>query len=217
MLRLNGRWGFILAHPDDETFMAGALIRRLADSDGRPVLLVATRGEAGFRNGDYADVGPQRLAAIRDAEMAEAGRVLGLTEIEQLGYPDGKLNEADAGRLAGQIAAFADRHGVTTLVTFPPDGGNGHPDHIAISMATTMAFNSGKIAGAKLLLYAMSDAMAAGRRPDLRQETTSRWPVKAAALRAHDSQKYAIGRYFGSLDTVRPERMYENFVVGGER
>ena len=38
---------FIYAHPDDETFLSGCLIRQLADQGDNPILLLATRGEAG--------------------------------------------------------------------------------------------------------------------------------------------------------------------------
>ncbi|WP_239616718.1 PIG-L deacetylase family protein [Cohnella mopanensis] len=210
-----GRSAFIYAHPDDETFMSGCLIRQLADESLKPVLLLATRGDAGYKNGDYADASREELAAIRDGEMEEAAAILGLDALQQLGYPDGKLNEIDTTRLASQIAEFANTYAVESLFTFPPDGGNGHPDHVAISRATTLAFESGLCRSVRRLYYSLSPAMALeGRTPDLTLEVAKQWKVKAAALRAHDSQKYAIERYFGNLgEEVQMSRRYEQFVV----
>ncbi|MCD9021770.1 PIG-L deacetylase family protein [Cohnella silvisoli] len=81
----NGRVGFIYAHPDDETFLSGCLIRQLADEGGKPVLLLATRGDAGFKNGDYSHVTREELGGIRDEEIAAASSLLGLDAVEQLG------------------------------------------------------------------------------------------------------------------------------------
>jgi LmbE family N-acetylglucosaminyl deacetylase len=210
----NGRSAFIYAHPDDETFMSGCLIRQLADEGRKPVLLVATRGDAGNKNGDYAHSSREELAVIRDGEMAEAASILGLDTVEQLGHPDGKLNQVEANRLASQIVNFANAHAAESLFTFPPDGGNGHPDHIAISLATTLAFQSGECNTVRSLYYSMSPAwVSEGRKPDLTVDVAKQWPAKAAALQAHDSQKYAIRRYFGTLgEEAQEDRRFEDFV-----
>ncbi|MNG28330.1 hypothetical protein D3C84_1135790 [compost metagenome] len=40
------------------------------------------------------------------------------------------------------------------------------------------------------------------------------WPIKAAALKAHDTQHVTIGRYFGNLVDFPEERRWEAFVLG---
>jgi LmbE family N-acetylglucosaminyl deacetylase len=211
-----GRSAFIYAHPDDETFMSGCLIRQLANDGAKPVLLLATSGDAGYKNGDYDYSTREELAIIRDEEMVEAAAILGLDAVEQLGYPDGRLKEADMKMLASQIVDFANLHSAMTLITFPPDGMNGHPDHVAISLATTMAYQSGKCSTVRSLYYSLSAAMAdEGIKSDLSVDTRKHWKVKAAALRAHDSQKYAIAKYFGELGDEMPAatRNKEEFVI----
>ncbi|UVI28910.1 PIG-L deacetylase family protein [Paenibacillus spongiae] len=217
--QLNGiKAGFIYAHPDDETFMSAAVIRRLADSGGDPVLLVATRGDAGFKNGDYAHATREELGAIRDHEMAEAAQVLGLSVVEQLGYPDGKLGEADDRELISRIEAFLQKHEVEVVFTFPLDGGNGHPDHVAISRAATAAVTGLKCPTVHTMYYGyFNKAEGGGQAPELIVETAPYWDAKAAALRAHDSQKYSINHHFGSLDQPREDRKYEMFVTGWKR
>ncbi|MCQ6559471.1 PIG-L deacetylase family protein [Paenibacillus mendelii] len=212
--QLNGlKAGFVYAHPDDETFMSAAVIRQIADTGGNPVLLVATRGDAGFKNGDYTNASREELGVIREQEMAEAAQVLGLTVVEHLGYPDGKLGEADDRELVLQIEVFLQKHEVEAVFTFPLDGGNGHPDHIAISHAATAAVRGGKCPSVRALYYGYFNKGGELQEPELIVETAPYWPFKAAALRAHDSQKHSINRHFGSLDQPREDRRYEMFVA----
>lgn len=58
-----------------------------------------------------------------------------------LGYPDGALQEYPSS-LDAEVREILRQFDPDTVVTFGPDGGYGHPDHIAISEATTEAFKS---------------------------------------------------------------------------
>ncbi len=78
------RYGFIYAHPDDETFLSACIIRKLADQGENPVLLLATRGEAG-RQGLERATDRSELAKLREKEMDEAAKVLGLISRGALG------------------------------------------------------------------------------------------------------------------------------------
>lgn len=211
-VQLPARCGFIYAHPDDETFLSGALIRRLADEGGEPVLLLATRGDAGRKNGDYAHLSNEELGALREREMERAASVLGLAAVEQLGYPDGRLKEADEREAVEAIVRFVNKHRLEAVFTFPEDGGNGHPDHVAISRLATVAVRTGRCPTVRALYYAAPDASSA----PIRIDAQPYWPVKAEALRAHESQKYAIARYFGPLDACPPNRRFECFVPAWE-
>lgn len=53
----------VWAHPDDETYLSGALCAMLRDAGQRVVCVTATRGEAGGPVGD--DETRARLAALR--------------------------------------------------------------------------------------------------------------------------------------------------------
>lgn len=209
---------FIFAHPDDESFLSASLIRQLADRGEASALLLATRGDAGHKNGAYAHLSRQELGALRDAEMARAAEALGLREVRQLGHPDGGLNAVEEEPFVAQVAAFIDEVQARTVVTFPPDGGNRHPDHMAISRIATAAVRGGSCPTVEQLYYVWSDSLAeAGFAPTLRLDTAESWSVKADALRAHESQRLAIERYFGSLEQVPELRRYETFALVWER
>ncbi|GLI10500.1 GlcNAc-PI de-N-acetylase [Paenibacillus tyrfis] len=210
--------GFLYAHPDDETFLSACLIRQLADEGHAPVLLLATKGEAGQKNGYAAQATKEELAVIRVKEMEKAAAVLGIAEVEHLGFPDGKLDTVDETLFLDAVIGFINKHRLRIVVTFPEDGGNFHPDHMAISRFATAAVLSGRCPSVQKLYYIRSKTLTEqGYEPTLVIDTEQAWSVKAEALRAHTSQLLAIERYFGNLDVFPENRRYESFVLNWER
>jgi LmbE family N-acetylglucosaminyl deacetylase len=65
--------------------------------------------------------------------------VLGIREVCVLSYPDGALDQVEAGMAIRTIACHIRRVRPHVVVTFGPDGAYGHPDHIAVSQFTTAA------------------------------------------------------------------------------
>ncbi len=52
---------------------------------------------------------------------------------------DGTLSSVDAEVLTGRVVKIIRSFRPDVVITFGPDGGYGHPDHMAISAATTAA------------------------------------------------------------------------------
>ena len=128
----------VFAHPDDETFCAGGTFARYA-KDGAEVMVVsATRGQAGqIRD---ARVGTRRtIAAVREGELRLACERLGVEQVRCWEYLDGGLAEAEFTGLVGQVVQLIREFRPQAVVTFGPDGGYGHPDHVTISAATAAA------------------------------------------------------------------------------
>ena len=128
----------VLAHPDDESLGFGGTLARYAAEGVQTFLLTATRGENGRLGSERASF-PSRLGQLREAELLAASRVLGLSDVRILGYPDGGLDGVDSAQAILQIADHIRRIRPDVVVTFAPDGAYGHPDHIAISQLTTSA------------------------------------------------------------------------------
>ncbi|CAH8244005.1 PIG-L family deacetylase [Paenibacillus melissococcoides] len=202
--------GFIYAHPDDETFGCACLIRSLADQGVSAALLTATSGEAG-KTGRLGPMSREELAARRERELAAAGAIMGLADIELLRYPDGQLSSVPRSEVVAKIAAFLNRHRIEVVVTFPEDGISGHPDHIAIHHAVNEAVWSGSCPHVQKLYYNMPLTVPEAEADSvIRLEVAPYWEMKAAALRAHESQILSIERVFGDLQTVpADERMRE--------
>jgi len=133
----------VLAHPDDESLGLGGLLAGCAAEGVETHLVTATRGEAGrYRGqppGSEAHPGTERLGRIRESELRAAAAVLGIRGVSLLDYPDSRLDEADPREAVRRIATQVRRLRPQVVVTFPPDGAYGHPDHVAISQLTTAA------------------------------------------------------------------------------
>jgi LmbE family N-acetylglucosaminyl deacetylase len=129
----------VLAHPDDESLGVGGTVAKYAREGVETYLVTATRGERG-RFGDAIErPGPDVVGRTREQELRAAARVLGIREVQFLGYIDGDLDRADPFEAAGRIVGHIRRICPQVIVTFGPEGAYGHPDHIAISQLTTAA------------------------------------------------------------------------------
>jgi LmbE family N-acetylglucosaminyl deacetylase len=113
----------------------------------RVVCVTATRGEQGSTDPTRWPNGPE-LAAVRTRELAACLDVIGVTEHVWLDYPDGGCAEVHPAEAIGRIADIADDVRPDAVLTFGPDGGTYHPDHIAVSGWTTEAVRG---TGASLL------------------------------------------------------------------
>ena len=128
----------VLAHPDDESMGNGTLIVRFADAGWDVHLVCATRGGMGW-NGRPAGARFEELPEIRSRELAQAAEVLGLASVELWDYPDGGVPQQDQDEIAARIRGAVDRLGPDVVVGWGPDGGYGHPDHIAVGACTDAA------------------------------------------------------------------------------
>jgi LmbE family N-acetylglucosaminyl deacetylase len=129
----------VLAHPDDESLGTGGALATYAAEGVATFLVTATRGERGRYGDVHPSPGPEVVGAAREAELLAAARELGLKEVSLLGYPDGALDTVDAAEAIAKIAGHLRRIKPHVVVSFGPDGGYGHPDHIAISQLTAAA------------------------------------------------------------------------------
>jgi len=129
----------VFAHPDDESMGMGGTLAKYSAGGVETYLVCASRGERGWFGPEEQNPGLERLGQLREKELACAGEVLGLKEIHYLGYVDGEVDQADAPEAIGKIAAHIRRIKPQVVVTFPPDGNYGHPDHIAVGQFTSAA------------------------------------------------------------------------------
>jgi LmbE family N-acetylglucosaminyl deacetylase len=137
----------VLAHPDDESLGMGGTLARYAAEGIETYLVTATRGERGRFGEAVERPGPEVVGAVREAELRAAARVLGVREVELLGYMDGDLDRADPAEAVERIANSIRRIRPHVVLTFGPEGAYGHPDHIAICQFATAACVSAAFAG----------------------------------------------------------------------
>ncbi|MEX0895310.1 MAG: PIG-L family deacetylase [Patescibacteria group bacterium] len=154
---------FVFAHPDDETVACAATIQQLVQSGAEVALCLVTDGGAG-------EVMPKArktlnklgsISALRKQEMTAAQQHLGISQIIELGYPDGSLNnQAVWGKLTSKVTEIIDEFKPDVVITFDHTGWYFHLDHVGTSIATTIAFHQATAKPKALLLshfYVKSD------------------------------------------------------------
>jgi len=153
------------AHPDDESIWTGGVTLRAHAEGHRVVLVTATRGEEGIRDGDAEE----RPADVRSRELRRACRVLGVDRHAFLGYrdsgmrgPEGAPRPAFAAaplvEAAQRLAAVIEEERPEVVVTYGRDGTYGHPDHCRAHHVTLTAIDLLRPAGwwpRKLYLHAV--------------------------------------------------------------
>jgi LmbE family N-acetylglucosaminyl deacetylase len=128
----------VFAHPDDEVFCAGGTMAKWAAEGADVVVVCATRGEAGQIR-DATTAVRRTLGQVREAELREACARLGVAQVVVLNYHDGTLQNLELEELAAAIEAVLIEVEPDVVITFGEDGAYGHPDHIAVGAATTLA------------------------------------------------------------------------------
>ncbi|MER5897437.1 N-acetyl-1-D-myo-inositol-2-amino-2-deoxy-alpha-D-glucopyranoside deacetylase [Streptomyces sp. NPDC001876] len=138
------------AHPDDESINNGATMARYAAEGAHVTLVTCTLGEEGeVIPPDLAHLAADRddtLGAHRVGELAAAMKELGVTDHRFLGGPGrfrdsgmmgteqnhrpGAFWDADPDDAAAHLVEVIRSVRPQVLVTYDPDGGYGHPDHI---------------------------------------------------------------------------------------
>lgn len=141
------------AHPDDESSKGAATSARYVDEGAAVVLVTCTDGSAGeLLNPKVPEVDPGEMPAVREAELAAAVAAIGFTRTHHLGEVDSGWHEeleavpdqecfwhAPIDRPAGRLAGIIREERPQVVVTYPPDGGYPHPDHIRTHDVTVRA------------------------------------------------------------------------------
>jgi LmbE family N-acetylglucosaminyl deacetylase len=126
----------ILAHPGDEAWALGAVLARYVFEGARVHLLCATRGEAGRFGSSREAFPPAVLGRVRERELDAAARILGLHDVDILGYPDGGVASVDPFRVQMDLAARIRRARPHVVITWGPEGPAGDADRTAVGEAT---------------------------------------------------------------------------------
>jgi LmbE family N-acetylglucosaminyl deacetylase len=143
------------AHPDDEASSTGGVLARYASEGVRTVLVVCTNGELGDSSeGDKPDQAGHDGAAVaemRRKELAQSCELLGVSDLEMLGYHDSGMMgwpQNDAPNAfwntpveegAARLALLFEHYRPQVVVTYDANGFYGHPDHIQAHRITVAA------------------------------------------------------------------------------
>ena len=143
----------IVPHPDDEVFGCGGLFSKMAAHGKRVATLTLTRGGAGRTLGLCRQ---SDLPALREAELRASLRELGVEEVHVWDYPDfvpdgergmdhrDGLQAVPAEKIIAEMVTLLESLRPRVLLTFPPNGSNGHPDHVVTHELVTAALKAAR-------------------------------------------------------------------------
>ena len=123
----------VVAHPDDMEYGAAAAVARWTGQGKHTSYLLVSDGEAGISTMPPDEVGP-----LRREEQIASCRVVGVDDVEFLGWSDGAIVEGLD--LRADLAAAIRRHRpeVVLSINFRDSWGGpswNHPDHRAVGRA----------------------------------------------------------------------------------
>jgi LmbE family N-acetylglucosaminyl deacetylase len=145
------------AHPDDEATGTGGVLARYAAEGIRTVLVTCTDGACGDGPGGVkpGEPGhdPAAVVAVRRTELEASCKVLGVSDLEMLGYADSGMmgwpeNDAPGSfwrtpvpEAAARLAELMRTYQPDVVVTYDENGFYGHPDHIQANRITMAALD----------------------------------------------------------------------------
>ncbi len=195
----------VVAHPDDMEFGASAAVARWTSQGKDIAYCLVTSGEAGIDA-----LPPDECRGVREAEQRHSCAIVGVTDVEFLGLPDGILEYGVPLRrsIAGAVRRF--RPEIVITNNFHPSWGAvalNQADHIATGRATLDAvrdagnrwvFNEQLVEGVEPW-GGVTQVWAAGS-PLAKHgvDTTEHFAAGVESLRAH--QAYIDGLGWESFD-----------------
>jgi len=120
---------YIFPHPDDESFGPAAVMHSQLKNGHEVYLLTLTRGGA-TRERHRLGLSVEEMGKVRYKEMLAVEKILNLTEMTVLDYPDSGLKELDPRILEREIKSHVERIRPDIVVTYAVHGISGFHDHL---------------------------------------------------------------------------------------
>lgn len=141
---------YVFPHPDDESFGPAAGMHAQLRQGHEVYLLTLTRGGA-TRQRFVLGVDVRQMGEIRYKEMLEVEKILGLSGMTVLDFPDSELKEVDPRILEKAVAGHMKKIRPNVVVTYPVHGISGFHDHLITHAVVKRAYLDLKDSGAEYL------------------------------------------------------------------
>lgn len=160
----------IVPHPDDEVFGCGGLFVKMAAAGRKVATLTLTKGGAGLT---LELCSREEIEVFREVELRASLNTLGVKDIFIWDYPDyvpddkrgmdlrPGLSGIDQTEIVTRIVSLLERLEPKTILTFPPNGANGHPDHVMTNKFVLAAIEKAKHKVEKLYYFSSSEPYSA--------------------------------------------------------
>ncbi|RJP75249.1 MAG: PIG-L family deacetylase [Candidatus Zixiibacteriota bacterium] len=130
---------YIFPHPDDESFGPGAALAAQRRQGHQVHLLTLTKGGATRQRHKFG-YSIEQMGEIRAREMQDVARVLDLSGMTILDFPDSGLKEVDPRELEDAVRAEILRVRPQVIATYPVHGISGFHDHLVAHAVVKRVF-----------------------------------------------------------------------------
>ncbi|WP_088187005.1 bacillithiol biosynthesis deacetylase BshB2 [Desulfosporosinus sp. FKA] len=183
----------VFPHPDDETFGCGGTLALFAKS-GIPITYICgTLGQMGRNMGNPFFANRETLPKIREAELEEACKAIGIQHLIKLGLRDKTIEFEDPEPIVTRIEQILREVQPSLVLTHYP-GYAVHPDHNALGELTIKAVSHLSTQD-RPTIYAHAFARNCQDvigPPDIVNDISAVADVKYAAILAHRSQSQVM-------------------------
>jgi len=185
----------IAAHPDDEVLGCGGTIARLA-REGRSVhvLLLADGVSSRTESPEKIDT---NCLEVRNNAAKRSGKILGCASIEQLFFPDNRMDSLHLLDIVKEIEKFINKHQPSVVITH--HGGDVNVDHRIVHEAVIVACRPQPGFSVRELLFFEVPSSTEWRPPSSCQMFNPNWFVDISATL--DLKLQALQEY---QDELRP-------------
>jgi LmbE family N-acetylglucosaminyl deacetylase len=143
------------AHPDDESSSTGGVLATCSDQGVRTVVVTCTNGEfgdapGGIKPGQHGH-DAQAVRDLRLSELSKACDILGVADLEILGYHDSGMPDWDykdreeafcnvpLDEVVTRVAGLIEKYHPQVVIGYDADGLYQHPDHVHAARAAAAA------------------------------------------------------------------------------
>ncbi len=141
---------YIFPHPDDESFGPAAAIHSQVERGHRVHLLTLTKGGA-TKQRHKLGLTVEEMGEVRYGEMLDVEKILELTGMTVLDFPDSGLKKIDPQLLEKAVREHIETLKPDIVVTYPVHGISGFHDHLVTHAVVRRVFHELSDKGADYL------------------------------------------------------------------
>lgn len=179
----------IAAHPDDEVLGCGGTIAKLSQSGHEVHVLLLADGET-----SRSDQVKNQQIKQRFSEAQLACKIMGCTSLEQMGFPDNRLDSLDLLNVVKVVENFITLHNPSSVLTH--HAGDVNIDHRVVHEAVVVACRQLPLSTLRELLFFQVPSSTEWRPPCSLAPFTPNWfvditstiAVKLEALKVYENE-----------------------------
>ena len=130
---------YIFPHPDDESFGPAAVIHKQVKQGHEVFLLTLTKGGA-TQQRHKLGLEIEEMGEVRYKEMLNVEKVLGLSGMTVLDFPDSGMKEMDPRTLEQAVRKHIEEIEPELIITYPVHGISGFHDHLVAHAVVKRVF-----------------------------------------------------------------------------